>query len=139
MNKLWLFRISILIVYFWFGALKVAGLSPAEEMVHALFEKTLASFIPFGTFFVLFGIFECLIGLLYIIKGLEKYALGLMLFHLVTTAMPLVLLPAYTWNGFLVPTLSGQYIIKNVLLVAVVFGVYWGSGSEDKKKTLSVF
>ncbi len=128
-----LFRLSIFIVYFWFGALKVAGLSPAEEMVHALFEKTLASFISFDTFFLLFGLFECLIGLLFLVKGLEKIALCLMLSHLFTTSLPLILLPAYTWNGFLVLTLSGQYIVKNVLLVAVGFGVYLESALQKQK------
>ena len=32
--------------------------------------------------------------------------------------MPLVFLPAFTWQSFLVPTLEGQYIIKNVLIMA---------------------
>jgi uncharacterized membrane protein YkgB len=44
-------RISLFVVFFWFGLLKVIGLSPASALVQRLFEHTI-SFIPFGTFLV---------------------------------------------------------------------------------------
>ena len=48
-------RLAIFIVFFWFGFLKVLGLSPANSLVSSLLEKTL-SFISFDTFIILFGI-----------------------------------------------------------------------------------
>jgi uncharacterized membrane protein YkgB len=36
---------------------------------------------------------------------------------------PLVLVPEYTWQSFLVPTLEGQYIIKNMVIIAVAIGI----------------
>jgi uncharacterized membrane protein YkgB len=42
---------------------------------------------------------------------------------MVTTFMPLVLLTTETWTGFLVPTLEGQYIIKNLVIIAAAIGI----------------
>ena len=115
-------RVGLFIVFFWFGALKVLGLSPATPLVQALFEHTI-SFMNFPTFLVLFGLFECLIGLLFLIKGYERVVIPLLFIHMVTTFMPLILLPSETWSGFLVPTLEGQYIIKNLVIIAAAIGI----------------
>ena len=116
-------RLAIFIVYFWFGALKLLGLSPATPLVFALFEKTLVSFVPFGIFYTLFSTFEIVIGILFLIHGLERVAIYLLALHLITTALPLFLLPDLTWQSFLVPTMEGQYIIKNVLIAALAVGI----------------
>lgn len=115
-------RFGLFVVFFYFGLLKVIGLSPASGLVQALFEQTI-SFMSFDTFFILFGLFECLIGILFIIPGLERIVMPLLLVHMVTTFMPLFMLPAVTWSGFLVPTLEGQYIIKNLLIIAIAIGL----------------
>lgn len=117
-------RTAIFIVYFWFGALKVIGASPAGPLVHELFKKTMPLPIPFPTFYVCFALFEMAIGVIFLIRGWERLAILLLTAHLITTAMPLVFLPDITWQGFLAPTLEGQYIIKNILIVAaaVVIG-----------------
>lgn len=115
-------RLGLFIVFFWFGVLKVFDLSPASPLVQKLFEKTIP-FMNFGTFLVLFGLFECLIGVLFLIKGAERVVLPLLLIHLVTTVGPLVLLPEATWTSAFVPTLEGQYIIKNVLIIALAIGI----------------
>lgn len=44
-------------------------------------------------------------------------------FHMITTAMLLFILPQVTWSGFFVPTLEGQYIIKNFLIIATAIGI----------------
>ena len=110
-------RIAIFIVYFWFGSLKLLGVSPAAPLVQALFERTI-TFMPFGVFYFLFSLFEVLIGVLFLIRGMERAAILLLLLHLITTAMPLIFLPHITWQAFLVPTIEGQYIIKNILIAA---------------------
>lgn len=116
-------RAAIFIVYFWFGFLKIIGASPATPLVQTLFARTIG-FMPFSTFYVLFSGFEVLIGVLFLIRGMERVAIFLLGLHLITTIMPLVFLPSITWQGFLIPTLEGQYIIKNVLIaaLAVVIG-----------------
>ena len=115
-------RVGLFIVYFWFGILKLLGLSPAGPLVGALFERTI-HFMPFGTFMTLFALFEMLIGVLFLVKGAERVVLPLLFIHMITTAMPLFLLPMITWQRALVPTLEGQYIIKNVVLVACAMSI----------------
>lgn len=116
-------RLAIFIVYFWFGLLKLLGVSPATPLVQALFEKTI-HFMPFGDFYILFSIFEMAIGILFLIRGLERTAIFLLVLHLITTILPLIVLPEITWQALFVPTLEGQYIIKNILIaaLAVVIG-----------------
>ena len=115
-------RFGLFVVFFWFGALKVIGLSPASSLVQNLFEQTI-SFMSFTTFIILFGLFECLIGILFIIPGLERVVIPMLFLHMVTTFMPLFILPAMTWSGFMVPTLEGQYIIKNLVIIAAAIGI----------------
>jgi uncharacterized membrane protein YkgB len=115
-------RFGLFVVFFWFGALKVIDASPASPLVQALFERTI-SFMDFGTFMVLFGLFECLIGILFLVRGAERVVIPLLILHLVTTVMPLFMLTAATWSGFMVPTMEGQYIIKNVLIVAAAVAI----------------
>lgn len=115
-------RVGLFIVFFWFGLLKVIGLSPASGVVERLFENTIP-FMGFDVFLVIFGVFECLIGILFLIRGLERLVIPLLLIHMVTTFGPLVFLPGETWQSFMVPTLEGQYIIKNVVLIAAAIGI----------------
>ncbi|MFA7285672.1 MAG: hypothetical protein WC011_02400 [Candidatus Paceibacterota bacterium] len=115
-------RFGLFVVFFWFGILKVLELSPASGVVQRLFESTVP-FMPFDTFLILFGLFECLIGILFLIRGTERVVIPLLLIHMVTTFGPLFLLPGETWTSFLVPTLEGQYIIKNLVIIATAIGV----------------
>lgn len=115
-------RFGLFIIFFWFGALKVVGLSPASGVVARLFENTIP-FMSFDAFLILFGLFECLIGVLFAIKGLERVVIPLLFIHMITTFGPLVFLTSETWSSFMVPTLEGQYIIKNLVIIATAIGV----------------
>lgn len=111
-------RLAIFVVYFWFGMLKVLGLSPASPLVLALLDRTMP-FISPEVFLVWFGLFEVLIGVVFLVPKLSRLAIALLVIHLITTVMPLFLLKSSLWTGMMVPTLEGQYIIKNVLIVAL--------------------
>lgn len=115
-------RLAIFVVYFWFGSLKVLGLSPASPLVLALLDRTMP-FVSPDAFLVWFGLFEVLIGVIFLIPRFARLAIALLVIHLVTTVMPLVLLKSSLWTGMMVPTLEGQYIIKNVLIVALAIVV----------------
>lgn len=115
-------RFGLFVVFFWFGLLKVIGLSPASGVVQRLFEQTIP-FMSFHIFLIGFGLFECLIGLLFLIKGFERVVIPLLFIHMITTFGPLVFLPTETWQRFLVPTLEGQYIIKNLVIIAAAIGI----------------
>ncbi|MCC7436506.1 hypothetical protein IT402_01365, partial [Candidatus Nomurabacteria bacterium] len=47
----------------------------------------------------------------------------LLLFHMVTTFLPLIFLPSIVWQSAFVPTLEGQYIIKNLVIIATAIGI----------------
>jgi uncharacterized membrane protein YkgB len=115
-------RFGLFVVFFWFGILKVIGLSPASGLVQQLFKQTIP-WMHFSTFIVLFGLFECLIGILFLFRGFERVVIPLLFLHMLTTFMPLYFLPQETWRGFLVPTLEGQYIIKNLVIIAAAIGI----------------
>jgi uncharacterized membrane protein YkgB len=53
---------------------------------------------------------------------------------MVTTFMPLFLIPQETWAGFFVPTLEGQYIIKNFVLIAAAIGIAANLHPLNEKK-----
>ncbi|HEY0220894.1 MAG TPA: hypothetical protein VGC58_01595, partial [Candidatus Paceibacterota bacterium] len=114
-------RISLFIIYFWFGLLKLIGLSPATGLVQELFDKTIAhvpliNMLSPGAFVILFGIFEVIIGILFIIPGKEKWAINLFFIHIAATTGPIFFLKESVLSKILVPTLEGQYIIKNLAL-----------------------
>src|SRR5262249_49602130 len=111
-------RFAIFVVYFWFGALKIFGLSSAEELVHQLWSQTIP-FIPFTAFQWFFGVYEMAIGVIFLLPGKERLALYLLIPHMIMTFGPLVLLPDMTWKAFMVPSLSGSYILKNLTIIAL--------------------
>ncbi|HEU0081185.1 MAG TPA: hypothetical protein VFQ72_04185 [Candidatus Paceibacterota bacterium] len=129
-NKAFIFaHIALFILFVWFGALKLCGYSPANPMVAALLAQILPS-ATFHTFNLILGGYEALIGLLFILPRREKLAIALLIPHLVMTTLPLVLLAGMTWKSFMVPTLEGQYIIKNVLIIALAAMVFADSRRE---------
>lgn len=109
-----LLRIAMGVVFIWFGALKPLGLSPAEELV----AKT-TSWLPIPHFLVILGVWEVAIGVCFLSQRLIRWALILLFVHMPGTMLPLVMLPEVTFVEFpFVLTLEGQYIIKNLVLVA---------------------
>lgn len=116
-------RFSIFLLYVWFGTLKILDVSSAEPLVHHLETITLP-FIPFEIFYQIFAGFEIFIGLIFLIPRFTKFACTLLLLHLITTILPLALLPEITWQSLMIPTLVGQYIIKNIVILATAWGIY---------------
>ena len=115
---IWFSRVSIFVVYFWFGILKALGVSPAESLVHQLFNITLSSLTSFTFFLISFGLFECLIGILWLIPKLTPIAYYALIFHFILILTPTIALPEVAWSSLFTPTFVGQYIIKNLLLLS---------------------
>ena len=44
--------------------------------------------------------------------------------QMATTFLPLFIMPDQTWSHFLVLSLSGQYILKNIVLVACALTIF---------------
>lgn len=115
-------RFSIFLVFFWFGIIKLLELSPAGPLAKALTEQTIGMQY-FDTSFYILAIIECIIGLLFLFPKATRIVIPLLLFHMLIVCSPLVLVPHYTWQQFGVPTLEGQYIIKNAVVIAVAIGI----------------
>lgn len=115
-------RVAFFVVFFWFGFTKLTGASPAEGLAEAMTAKTIGAQY-FDTFFKATGVFECFIGVLFLIPRLTRAAIVLLFVHMVIVAGPIVLVPDMTWQSFMVPTLEGQYIIKNITLIALAIGL----------------
>lgn len=127
-------RIALAIIFIWFGWLKVIALSPANGLVGILLDSTFLSFIPYDVFLVAFGMVEVCIGILFLIPKLERIAILLLLVHMIATILPLFLLPQIAWQAPFVPTIEGQYILKNVALIALALGI--GSHLQPIKNSI---
>lgn len=107
------------VIYCWFGVLKfIPGMSPAEELA-----KTTLDHVFFGTVsdevtILLLGVIECSIGLMLIFYDQLKYTLIAAMLHLSCTFIPLIVFPELTMG------LTGQYILKNVIIMAALLAIY---------------
>lgn len=116
-------RLSLFLVFFWFGILKVLSISPAETLVTHLHELTLASLMPIESFLLSLGLLECTIGLLWLFPRVTNLAFMFFIIQMFTTFLPLIYLPRETWQNAFVLTLTGQYIVKNLVLIASAYTV----------------
>jgi uncharacterized membrane protein YkgB len=112
-------RISLATVFVWFGLLKPLGLSPAADLVRATV-GWMPLLGPDGWLAVI-GWWEVVIGLTFLHRATHRIAIGLLAMQMVGTFLPLVLLPEVTFQAGRVPyapTLEGQYIVKNLVIIA---------------------
>ena len=121
-------RVALAIVFIWFGILKPLGKSTANDLV----TKTVVWVDP-GWFVPLLGWWEVAIGVCMLIRPLLRLAILLLFLQMPGTFLPLVLLPDVCFVSVpFVPTLEGQYIIKNLVLIAAAIVV---GGTVREKKT----
>jgi uncharacterized membrane protein YkgB len=115
-------RLAIFIIYFWFGALKLLGLSPATPLAEALVSRTVGA-AHFDLLFHLLAGFECLIGILFLFPKATRVVIPLLFIHMLIVCSPLLLVPGLAWSKPFVPTLEGQYIIKNLAIAVLAIGI----------------
>ncbi len=115
-------RLSLFVIFFWFGFIKLLDLSPASPLAMALTDKTVG-LQYFHTLFTALALLECLIGILFLFPKAVRVTILLLFFHMAVVSAPLLLVPELTWQSTLVPTLEGQYIIKNLVVIALAFSI----------------
>ncbi len=125
-------RFSVAIVFIWFGLLKVVNYSPAIELVtQTIYWFNPSWVIPF------LGWWEVIIGFCFLFRPLIRTGIALLAPQMVGTFLPLVILPHITFQqgSFLLPTLEGQYIIKNLVIIsaAMVIGATVRKHNENLK------
>lgn len=118
-------RISLGINFFWFGFLKFfPGASPAQELATKTMEILSFGLIKPDVSIILLAIWETLIGLGLISGRFLRATLFLLFTQMLGTMTPLLLFPAETFTAIpYAPTLEGQYIIKNLVLISAGFVV----------------
>jgi uncharacterized membrane protein YkgB len=119
-HGLTLLRLAIGVVFFWFGILKFfPGASPAEQLAGRTIETLTGGLVPRATALPILAVWEVAIGIGLFIGRWMRAVLLLLFVQMLGTVTPLFLFPTETFTTFpLAPTLEGQYIIKNVVIVA---------------------
>jgi len=119
-------RVSLGIVFLWFGALKLfPGLSPAQNLAARTIAVLTFGAIQPAVSLVVLASWECLIGLGLICRAFTRATLLLLFTQMAGTLTPLVFFRNELFNGaWYAPTLEGQYIIKNLVFISagVVIG-----------------
>jgi len=125
-HGLQLLRISLGVVFLWFGALKFfPGLSPASDLAARTIDVLSFGMVPANVSVPVLAAWECLIGLGLLAGKFMRATLLLLAVQMAGTLTPLVLFPAEVFTRIpYAPTLEGQYIIKNAVLIsaAIVLG-----------------
>ena len=121
-----LLRISIGIIFIWFGGLKFfPGMSPAEELALSTIDMLTLGLIPSYTAQFSLALFEVTIGVLLLSGKFIRLTILLLFVQMAGTMSPLVLFPDLVFSQVpFVLTIEGQYIIKNVVVIsaAIVIG-----------------
>jgi len=115
-----LLRVSLGVVFFWFGFLKFfPGLSPAQDLAARTIAWLTWGVVPPSVGLPILAAWESAIGFGLLTGRFLRATLLLLVVQMMGTVTPLALFPAETFTRFpYAPTLEGQYIIKNLVLVA---------------------
>lgn len=124
--------VTIGLVYLWFGALKFfPGLSPAEELAKNTIHQLTFGLLKDSLSLFLLAILEVGIGMLLILGLYRKQVVAVAFGHMIFTFTPLVFFPVESFQlAPVVPTLLGQYIGKNIIIMGALFILFRG---EQKK------
>ncbi|MEO9893995.1 doxx family protein [Aurantibacter sp.] len=128
-KKISFLQISIAIVYLWFGGLKFFNnTSPAEEIAKDTIGILTMGIISRETTIILLAILEVGIGIFLLLDIYRKKTIVITLGHMACTFTSLLLLneASFTFSPY-APTLLGQYIIKNLIIVAALISIYQNS------------
>ena len=112
-------RISLGLVFLGFGLLKfVPGLSPAQDLAEETMARLTFDLVPGGVGLVLVASLETAIGLCLVTGKFLRLGLALLGMAMVGILSPLVLLPGELFDRPYEPTLAGQYVLKDLVLLA---------------------
>lgn len=113
-------RLSLGVIFLWFGALKFfPGMSPAEDLAARTIAHLTFSYVSPSTAVFLLAVWECLIGIGLLFGLYLRATLLLLWVQMLGTITPLFFFPSELFLVFpIAPTLEGQYIFKNIVLVS---------------------
>ena len=123
-------RVALGVVFVWFGALKVIGQSPIADLV-----ASMLPFLPGDTVVIGLGVFEVLAGLALIAGFLVTWVSAAIVAHLATTFLVGIVHPSvvFTDGNPLLVTMEGEFIAKNLVLIAGAMAVAAFSGRRARR------
>jgi uncharacterized membrane protein YphA (DoxX/SURF4 family) len=115
-----LLRTLLGIIFLWFGLLKfIPEASPAQTLATQTIAVLSFNLLTPNVSMILLALLETLIGLGLVLGVYLRATLLLLFIQMLGTLTPLFLFPAETYvQPPFTPTLEGQYIIKNLVLIA---------------------
>jgi len=139
MNK-WgipMIKLSFAIIFIWFGILKPLGYSAAIPLV-----KATVTWLPFfepETWVGIIGWWEVVIGIFFLFQKTIRMAILLLFLQMSGTFMPMIFLPEVVFqNGnIFLPTMEGQYIIKNIMIISAALVLGGKFYNKDKNRNTS--
>ena len=123
-------RIGLGLVYIWFGVLKLLGTSPVADLV-----ASMLPFLPADLALTLLGLFEVTAGGLLLLGVLVPWIAAAMVLHLFGTFAVFVIHPSTALSDPITWTLEGEFIAKNVVLVAGLLVVGAFTHARPRTKT----
>lgn len=114
-------RITLGIVFLWFGALKLFGVSPVAELVGQSYH-----FLDLKTSMMVLGVWEVIIGLGLLFKFQLKFIIPLLWLQMAGTFFSAILAPSlfFASGNPLLLTMNGEFLVKNLVLATASFVIY---------------
>ncbi|GLF93353.1 DoxX family protein [Streptomyces yaizuensis] len=118
-------RVSVGLVFIAFGLMKfIPGASPAEDVATRTMKALTFGLVPAEVSRPMLALFEAGIGIGLVTGILLRPVLILFFLHMIGVFSALLVLPGEMWDARTgTPTLEGQYILKNVVLIAACLSV----------------
>jgi uncharacterized membrane protein YphA (DoxX/SURF4 family) len=118
-----LLRVSLGVVFVWFGALKVLDVSPVSDLV-----ADTVYWVDPGWFVPVLGMAEIVVGSLLVVGRALRVALLVFGLQMIGTALVFIVLPdiAFSDGNPLKLTVEGEFVVKNLVLLTA--GLVVGAG-----------
>ncbi len=121
-------RISLAIVFIWFGALKILDVTPVTELVgNTVYWVDPDWFVP------ALGVVEVVVGIGLLFRFALRTVIGLFALQMAGTFLVLIVLPEVSFQdgNIFKLTVEGEFVIKNLVLLSagLVVGATVRSGS----------
>ncbi|MBI3486499.1 hypothetical protein HY025_06230 [Candidatus Daviesbacteria bacterium] len=119
-NSINFLKFSLALVFIWFGFLKLINLSPVTEIV-----KNSLPFLGnnFSYFFFCLAFFEIAVGFGLLFKKSSRISALLIILHLTIASLSVLLTQGFN-SSFPILTLAGEFVTKNLVLIAAASVVY---------------
>ncbi|UVS78789.1 DoxX family protein [Actinokineospora sp. UTMC 2448] len=115
-----LLRVSLGVVFVWFGALKITGTTPVADLVAGTVPWLEPTALVVGL-----GLTEVVLGIAMVIGRQVKWVALLVAAHLCGTFLTLVVQPsvAFQTGNPLLLTMTGEFVVKNLVLLTAALVV----------------